>query len=284
MKTKTLLFTLVLFTGSLFNAAAANLLISEDFSSAAWADEFLRIDPTYVKPAPKGNFGVINTAAYFDKYYMEGAVVTFDGLGVIDALNTTNECALFASEGIVHSDVDNLAVAFRFRNSATSIFECPEIASAGIVTLHVRNGNSTDATTLSLEKYVDGVWTNVYDFPIQGHGAFSATTLDEVVTYDVNSAVPIKLRVSRGTKFINLFRIDIAAYETTGLKSIESNPFKLMGRKLVTEQPTEISVYNASGALLFQKAVETEIELPATLKKGFYFIKSQLGSQKIILE
>lgn len=284
MKTKTLHLTVALLMGCFIHATAGDLLISEDFSSAEWAAEFLRIDPLYEKPAPKANISVISTAAYFDKYYMEGAVVTFDGLGVIDAANTTNECALFAAKSIVHSDVDNLAVAFRFRNSATSIFECPEIASAGTVTLHVRNGNETAATTLSLEKYVDGAWTNVYDFPIQGHGAFNATSLDEVVSYNVNSMVPIKLRISRGSKFINLFRIDIEEYGTTALNNIELNPFKLMGRKLVTEQPTEISIYNASGALLFQKAVETEIELPATLKKGFYFIKSQLGSQKIILE
>ena len=63
-----------------------------------------------------------------------------------------------------------------------------------------------------------------------------------------------------------------------------SNPVKVTGRKLVSEQPTSVSVYNLLGVLLLQKQDITNFEIPLSIGKGIYVIRSPYGSQKILLE
>ena len=245
--------------------------ISEDFSSAEWAKEILRYNPTYIEPTTQSAFtGLNNVNLYFDKYALEGAIV--------GAPNTP----ICAVPGNIHHE-GNIAVAFRFRNTGESYMEFPELASAGTITLHVRNGNSTDTTSLTLQKYVNNGWTKINTFILRKTNDFSSTSMDEILKYDVNSAVPIRLRLSRGAKFINLYRVDVQAYGETGVKTSLSTPLKVIGRKIYCDEPTKLSVYNVLGVSMFEKFIENEIELPVTIDKGIFLVKTNEGVQKIFI-
>lgn len=217
---KNFLFSLLLLATCLFSASAQTL-ISEDFSSTAWGTELLRLNPTYVKPPNNTSFFELTTTQlYFGNYALNGAIVTFNGT---TAPNTTNVCALFASQGIVHNN-GGKAVAFRFRNTGiTSFMEFPQITSAGNITLHVRNGNATTASTLTLQKYVSGAWTTITTLTVKRADAYYATKIDEIITYNIDINAPVKLRIYGGDKFIHLFRVDIVAhYKVALLAAINS--------------------------------------------------------------
>ncbi|MEA4982886.1 MAG: glycoside hydrolase family 3 C-terminal domain-containing protein [Paludibacter sp.] len=59
--------------------------------------------------------------------------------------------------------------------------------------------------------------------------------------------------------------------------------YKLAGRILTPSQPVAISLYNALGIKVFEKNVQNEVEIPASLGKGVFFVVSKSGSQKIFL-
>ena len=163
--------------------------------------------------------------------------------------------------------------------------EFPVLPNAGLITLHARSGNSTTGTTLQLQQFdaSTSVWTTIHTFDLKPYGEVIVTSLDEIVTYNINSTSAIKLRIIGGAKFTYLYRVDIAANEASGLNDIKSSSFKLAGRKLITSQPVNILLYNSVGALVFERNVQNEIELPISLGKGIFFVKSELGSQKIFL-
>jgi hypothetical protein len=255
------------------------LHVSENFSTPEWAAELYRVDPTYVTPTIGTTKAVINTVPYFDKYYLDGAIVPLE----VNADNPTLECALFASKSIVHTNGDGHAISFRLRNSGVSIMEFPEIPNAGLITVHARNGNKTDSTTLKLQKYEMDAWTDLHVFDLQPSNSFRETSLDEIVSFNIQSEVPIKLRLSRGNKFIMLFQVDIAAYAPTSVKNPVYAGFRLSGRTLSTDEPTQVSLYNILGKVVHEVYVENSVELPASIGDGLYIVKGNQGIQKIQL-
>lgn len=282
MKRTFLLFVLTSILSLNLFAVEPTLLVSEDFSSAAWDAEFLRIDPTYVKPAAGGIKAIITTAAYFDKYTFGGGAI--QTIAVDGTNNFTLECPLYATQSIVHNDGSNQAISFRFRNSGISFMEFPKLPSAGIITLHVKNGNADTGTTLTLQQDVSGTWTDIHTFDLQPSANYRNSYLDEVVTYSINSSDSIKLRINRGTKFVNMFRVDIASYTTpTGLNHADYPGFKLVGRTLFTDKPAQVVVYNLQGKSVFTGFAEQSIELPDFISKGLYIVKGGNGYKKIVL-
>lgn len=63
-----------------------------------------------------------------------------------------------------------------------------------------------------------------------------------------------------------------------------TSAFVLDNRKLITGEAIEISVYNLTGMLVLKTIVENEIDLPETMGKGIFIVKSELGNQKIFLK
>ena len=108
-------------------------------------------------------------------------------------------------------------------------------------------------------------------------------SLDEIVTFDVNSPSEIKLRLIGGPKFVYMYRVDIAAYVASGLNSVKTSSFKLAGRTLTTFIPVTISLFNSIGAKIFEKTIQNEVDFPTSLGKGIFFVKSEMGTQKIFL-
>jgi len=225
MKTKKLLLIVTLFSISL-SSFSIGLLISEDFSSQSWADEIKRLNPTYVRPATNTTFfGVDSTPLYFGKYYLNGAIVIFDG---ISTGNLTNACPLFESEGIVHADTGGVAVAFRLRSGTvapvtTTYLEFPKISSAGMITIHGRCGSTTASGTISIQKYENDAWVNVKNLTLAKSNNYNTVTVDEIKTWDLDIVDSTKLRICGGLKFAMLFRVDIAKHIKADLKiSIDS--------------------------------------------------------------
>lgn len=247
--------------------------ISEDFSSEAWAAELKRIDPDYVEPAiGKAYTNINNTIRYFDKYLMNGGIVTKG--------NTPN-CAI---PGIIHGN-ETRAVAFRFASSGNkSYLELPTMDNGvSNITLHVRNGNATLASTLTLQRYDLEDWTTISTLPVQPADNFGAVSMDEIITYPVNINETVKLRIHGGDRFIQLYRIDAEAYSASGLNKHPASLITLQGRNIRVPSPMNISIINTIGVLLYQERIETELELPAFIGNGIYFIQSEFGTQKIFI-
>ena len=299
MKAKSLLLTIALVASSFFYATAQELLISEDFSSAAWANELARLNPgtsvnpnalnpvAYVTPPPTTEAGPGTNAytnlnavdRYFEKYLLLGAIECLPVLPCASGDQITHN---FNNGGT------ETAVAFRILNPGGYI-EFPQIASAGLMTLHIRDGNSNSNTTIGLEKYdaVNSLWVPIYTFPLAKYSSYP-NSRDEVVTYNIDSSEPITLRlinnVAATKRFINLYRVDIQSKAPSSVQTTKVIPFKIIGRKLISEQPTKISLYNTLGALVFEKNIINEIELPSSLGIGLFLAKNEQGSQKIFVK
>ena len=193
--------------------------------------------------------------------------------------------------GIEHKESSSKhAVAFRFRGAKPvpnvgTYMEFPSLPNAGLMTLHVRNGNATAAAILELQQYneIESTWSIIKTFDLKPYGEVNIASLDEIVTFDVNSPSEIKLRLIGGPKFIYMYRVDIAAYEASGLNTVKTSSFKLAGRILTTSTPVAISLFNSIGVKVFEKTIQNEVDFPASLGKGIFFVKSELGTQKIFL-
>lgn len=207
MNLKSLFLGIMLMACSV-SSYSVELLVSEDFSSAAWASEFLRVTPSYVKPATNAiAFRITSPSLYFGKYLLNGYVVTLDGVAPYP-----NTCVL---DGIVHSD-GQVAVGFRLtKNDGASYLEFPQLTSAGTITIHYRNCNPTGAAnTLILQKNVSGTISNLNTWTILPGNDYTGTKIDQVNTeFNVNSKKPIKLRLKAGTGgHIVIFRVDIESH------------------------------------------------------------------------
>lgn len=303
MKQKSLLLSLVLCASSLFSLSAQEVLLSENFSTQEWQNELARLNPgstdgttatlinkqaknplAYVTPTVDGtaytslNQG-FNTDSipdlYFGKYRLVGAIES----------KALVPCALGTE---FNHDNNGTAVGFRIQNQAAGMIEFPEITSAGDLTVHIRNGNSTNTTKIAVEKLVDGTWTNVYTFDLQKNSAFEGVTQDEVLTTNLNLEGPVKLRlvnnVATTKRFINLYGFEIKSRVPNAVDKVVSNPFKIAGRRLTTETPVNIAIYNTLGAMVFEQNVLDQVEIPATVGNGVFVVKSALGTQKLILK
>ena len=217
MLTHKKLILLSLFSISIFAVYGQNYHISEDFSSAEWYAELLRLNPgnqlndyafgdnPYATPATGGGNAyndLNNFQLYFGKYRLFGSIET---LAVLP-------CPLGEAHTHVNT-VSNVAVAFRIANPAGYI-EFPEIPNAGTITIHVRNGNQGVATQLGLEQFepVTGTWLPLYTFNLKAFGTYPAFR-DEVLSYEINSDSPIKLRLINNVavtpRFINLYKFEV---------------------------------------------------------------------------
>jgi arylsulfatase A-like enzyme len=248
--------------------------ISEDFSSDAWAAELKRIDPNYVEPAiGKAYTNINNTIRYFDKYLMSGGIVT--------KTNTPN-CA----EPTISHGNETRAVAFRFASSGNkSYLELPTMDNGvSNITLHVRNGNATLASTLTLQRYDLEDWTTIRTLPVQPADNFSAVSMDEIITYPVNINETVKLRIHGGDRFIQLYRIDAEAFSASGIENNNASVLQIKNRKLIVPEPMHISVYNSLGMMVFSRFIEKDTEIPASVKEGAYVVKYPGGTQKVLID
>ena len=251
-------------------------ILSEDFSSNAWETEITRLNPAYITPPATGNnsfTSLNNTDLYFGKYLLTGTIESLEIL----------PCAS-SSPAITHEN-NNVAVALRLKNDITGMIEFPEIQNAGLITIHARNGNPDNLTTMVLEKYENGTWTILNSFTLTPNGAFQ-NVRDEIFSYSINSNAPIKLRIrNSGNRYINLYRISIGGYnETSKVTTAVINPLRQTKRTLISEEPLDIRIYSLLGRLVYEKKNNTIFEIPESVGKGIFLVRSSAGNrQKIFL-
>lgn len=294
MKTKSLLFLFVFLVAALFTVSAQTVLLLENFSSSEWEAELLRLNPgatdgvlnnpnapnpvPYATPDPSTTtatsryLDLNSTDLYFGKYRLVGSIE------VLPVLPSP------AGEEWVY-DNNGAAVAFRLQNTVTGQIEFPELPSAGTISVHIRNGNAANPHAVGLEKLEGDIWLPIHVFDLQPHTALEYRC--EVLSYEINSSDPIKLRLINNaatpTRFINLYGFEITSYGTTNVPVVDVNLFRVGGRRLFADQPSRVSVYNILGVLVYESHVVNEIELPASIGNGIFVIKHEKGAQKIIL-
>lgn len=254
--------------------------VSEDFSSPEWDAELKRLNPNYTTLLPGTDFQNMNSVDYyFDKYAFDGAMVSEPG---------TPNCG---DSSITHGNATN-AIAFRFRNSGTSFMEFPEMANAGTITVHVRNGNNTAATTLTLEQYVSGSWSLLNTFNLRAKNAYSATSVDEVLSYRIDSPTPVKLRLSRGDRFISLLRVDITAYgeDASAVPEVFVGKISISGNTVILNEleGKHLQVYNLSGMLVNEITLTQAHESIRLPHKGVYVLRlrdnQSAASTKVMIQ
>ncbi|MDR1810513.1 MAG: sulfatase [Prevotella sp.] len=252
--------------------------ISEDFSGGDWDTAFNLYNPDYADINKNAAFvfpGVNVDAVYLEKY-------RFGGMGAIQGFVTKPSPVA----GVTHDNGNGIAVAFRFRNTDESYMEFPTLSSAGKIDLYVRNNNATTPAYLDLQQFEDE-WTTIHTFAVNQHNLYSSNYLDELLSYDVHSMEPIKLRISRNENanvFVNLFRLDVSPYgSSSGIAKTETPFFKQIGRKLIFFRPTNIFLYNMLGIVVYESVDRNEIDLPPSLGNGFFIVKSNNRTQKIFI-
>ena len=208
---------------SWFSMAADTVVdsVSEDFSTPEWNQEFLRLNPTYVKPAVGANFTLSSTTPYFGKYQFNGVVLGFSG---------TPNCI---TPGKTHGDQTE-ALSIRLKNNNAGFMEFPLVNNPGLMTLHVRSGNATTDTKIYLEAKDDD-WTTLDSIVVHKTNNYNTTSIDEIITYPINLYGNIRLRVRCSSFFINIFEATIDQYNPSGLKTPKkpkAEPFKIVGRSV----------------------------------------------------
>ncbi|HQB27462.1 MAG TPA: hypothetical protein PLO29_00795 [Paludibacter sp.] len=251
MRTKNLLLLLAVFAASALYVNAQKLLISEEFSSPEWQAELLRLNPgsvdstdaTLINPnapnplpyaartpgtGPTGNYvytKMNQTDLYFDKYKLAGDIEIING--AVHPMSDT--CALDGgNHNVMITEGDSTGVykplGFRLFKG-TGFIEFPEISSAGLLTAHLICGNITNASTLYIEKWENEAWTLITTKNVKRRNNIDGK-VDQIQTEDINSRVPIKLRLahSDGTKpYFVVFEFSVAEHFSAGLKhSIDS--------------------------------------------------------------
>lgn len=239
MKTKTLLFAVLLFAGSLISTSAQRLLINEDFSTDAWEAEFLRLNPgvdgsgvlinpnapslvQYSTPAGAATFSPFNGIdKYFGKYELFSGAIECQTVGT-----------LVCPDGAVHRNPDQggVSVAWRLKrlSSGASWLTLPKIPNAGTFSVHIKNGGAACDLKLQRVDTIDGspVITDLKTWGLAASTATKFTTqTDEVKTFWVDSRNPVTLRIGQATGglFIKIFAFQVEEHASVPLKhSIDS--------------------------------------------------------------
>jgi hypothetical protein len=155
--------------------------------------------------------------------------------------------------------------------------------NAGTITVHVRNGNKTAGTSMPLLKLVNGYWEKIHDFSLRRNDSYTAASVDEVVSFDINSQEPIKLKLDRGDKFISIFKVEVTAFGETSVKNPGTIPVRLTGRTLQVETPTMIKLYNLMGIKAFEAEVENQVSIPMSVGNGIFLLRVSDITRRILL-
>ena len=213
MKTKILLFTILLLASSFITTSAQKLLISENFSTSAWETEFIRLNPTYTTPSPSATAASFISGVYKGYELFSGTIESGDGL-------------LPCEDGKTVHNYNGSGVAWRLKKqtSGVSYLTLPTISSAGNISVHVKSGGA--GTKLQIQKVdtIEGVAvaTKLKELTIvkSDHEKY-ATQLDEIKTYWVDSRGPITLRIGQqaGGLFIKIFGFEVEEHASIPLKN-----------------------------------------------------------------
>lgn len=244
MKTKTLLFAVVLFACSLISVSAQKLLINENFSTNEWEAEFVRLNPgTAEDGVTLLNPNATNTAAYVTPTATGAAYSNLNStdiyIGQYNLFGGAIECqanvdnSLTCPNGANHYNADDeggVSVAWRLKKqtSGDSWLRLPKLPNAGKFSVHVKSAGVGTKMKLQKVDMVDGseVVTDLTEWNITASGNAKFTTqIDEIKTQWVDSRDSITLRIGQSDAaiFIKIFGFEVEEHASVALKnSIDS--------------------------------------------------------------
>ena len=194
--------------------------LNEDFSSQRWINAFNSIKSL---PGPGQNISIAEEN--INGYNVNGSVLQ------LDTELQKSYCETGGTSGHKY--------AFRINNSVGSFFEFPIVKNAGKITLHARNGNNNNYDDITIDEYdtIRYEWKTIKTLRIRGNSSYAS--LDEVISYDINSETPIKLRINHGNRYVALYKVVLEPYGG----SVPDVSEKLGAFDL----PTGTAAFNASG-------------------------------------
>jgi len=195
-------------------------IISENFSSQAWENEFVKFNPTYTTPqGPNGTFVELHAGPYFEKYDM------FSGAIEVQALPESGLCD---NDTTIHK-YKHVAVSWRLKKPelGDSWITLPKVPHAGRFTLHVKSAGAKSSLKLQKVEWADGkelvTDLTTWDIASSDNLKFSAC-VDELKTFWVNSRDSITLRVGQdkegGKTFIKIFGFEVAEHLSVNIKNL----------------------------------------------------------------
>lgn len=275
---KRLLSALLLVGLSFLTASAQDYWLNEDFSSQEWQD------------AVRGWIGEAGGELIFPEAtpssvdIADGTVIngfTFNGAYIRPgAAELLQACPL----GDTHQ------YGFRLRKSGDSYIQLPQVADAKKISIHIRNGNANNESSILLEEYdeTSSTWNLLETISVQPASAY--TVQDEVVEVDLNKETPVTLRLSRGGNFfIAIYKIAVeksAGGSFVHSMAADATDFYVDNRTLfVTGDNTataHLLFFDVCGKIIYESILNgNKMELPASVQSGTYIAK--LVSQEVSL-
>lgn len=257
-------------------------ILSENISSLKWEKELKRLNPSYTTPATGSSNAYVNlndVAYYFDKYKLSGGI---EASAVLSCASTEN----------IQHNHNNHAVAFRFTNNTSGVFELPEVPRAGVLTLHVKNDNGEKTTKLAVEKLEEGTWKAITSLELLPGNALR-TSCDEIITYPVNIDKPVKLRLrNTGTYFINLYQISLGGEleNISALQALPTGNISIHGHTIsLADAPNQhLRIFNIAGVKIKEIKRTSDFETITLPQKGAYIVHLLNGKQtmtrKVIIQ
>lgn len=275
---KRLLSALLLVGLSFLTVSAQDYWLDEDFSSQEWQDAVRGwIDETggeLVFPEATPSNVDIADGTVINGFTLNGAYIR---PGAAELLQT-------CPTGDTHQ------YGFRLRRGGDSYVQLPQVANAKKISIHVRNGNANNESSILLEEYDEAsfAWNLVETLSVQPSSAY--TDQDEVIEVELNKEAPVTLRLSRGGSFfIAIYKITVE--KITGGTSIHSTStdaadLYVDNRTLyVTGDDTgaaRLSFFDVCGKIIYESILDrNKMDLPASVHPGTYIAK--LESQKVSL-
>lgn len=271
-------------------------------ASGAYAGSYLPVGLRPTKPAVTGNPGgyfqlpKLPNAGRIYFHVRGGNNATATELNVqklIDGTWTTINTAAVKKRSLLTTTVDeNLyynvdsrdSVTLRIVNLSSSLpyFQIYEINVEEHASVELKQ--SIDSATAIRTANAGNIGTAIGQYPQAVYDSLGVVITTSTGVYE-------NLSASRSTLLNNITKMNDAItyfYANvndigTGISPLLSSSFKQYGRKLIINKPATISIYNTVGTLVYQQDQVQVMEIPASVGKGVFIVKSGSGVQKIYL-
>lgn len=201
---KTLLILFLALVFGAFTGNAQEYWLNDDFSSSQWVTDIQNWLEANGYSLPGSDSATESTAGFpeINGYLIDGAVYTTKD----DIVESTN-CA--ENSSVKHQ------YSFRLRNNKGGYIRLPKVANAGILKIHVRNGNGGNDVTFKLQRKVGtSSWVDLASATGIGFNSYPSGEIDEIHTFLINSKDSIELQLTGSDRFLNVFKITLEKYDT----------------------------------------------------------------------
>jgi hypothetical protein len=256
-----------------------------DFSSTEWLDAFTAVLGSDIRTLEEAGTYSINVVG-------PTVVNDFSFNGNLHSCKEYLSNAALNRASFLSVCGRTFAYDFRLRNNAGTNIEFPEMENAGKIYVYARNVNNENDRALNLQqKQPDETWATVTTFTIPKYVDYNLEdSQDILVTYEVNSATPVTLRLQRSEgNFINIFRIALEKFgDGSSVQTIDGKKMAVFvdAQTIRVEsdlqEMTGVQVVDMLGNIVFKtKTLTKQISTP-TLSAGIYIVKVAVAGEEMI--